>query len=152
MGKFLFPPHINLCKLSMTNKEKLIVLRQQHPEATYRYLAQLAGCDESVAKYHLNPKYKANKLAWCKKRDKREQRELKAKLVAQKGGACIICGYNNYFGALDFHHLNPKTKEFNFNQLRKAKPEKLQKELDKCVLLCCRCHREVHGGVIFLKQ
>jgi len=24
--------------------------------------------------------------------------------------------------------------------------EAIRKELDKCVLVCCRCHREIHDG------
>ena len=30
-------------------------------------------------------------------------------------------------------------------QVRKV--EKIKKEVDKCMLLCCRCHRELHAGI-----
>ena len=76
-----------------------------------------------------------------------EFRKFKQKMVDYKGGKCEICGYNKYIGALDFHHKNPKEKDFrlsnSFNRYR-TKWEKVIKELDKCMLVCSNCHREIH--------
>ena len=44
--------------------------------------------------------------------------ERKKKAILYKGGKCIICGYNKYYGALQFHHKNPEEKEFEWNKLR----------------------------------
>jgi hypothetical protein len=46
----------------------------------------------------------------------------------------------------DFHHFNSYTKEFSISQ-KVTNFEAIKAELDKCSLLCCRCHREVHGGM-----
>jgi hypothetical protein len=67
--------------------------------------------------------------------------------VEYKGGKCIICGYDKYVGALEFHHLNPNEKDFGIATGKQDK-EKLKKELDKCVLVCSNCHREIHHGII----
>ena len=65
-----------------------------------------------------------------------------------KGGKCVICGYDKCTEALDFHHLDPKLKEFGISTEGKTRSwEKIKKELDKCVLLCSNCHREVHAGI-----
>ena len=64
-------------------------------------------------------------------------------LVEYKGGECQRCGYNKCISALEFHHLDPSTKEFgltgNTNGIERQK-----KEADKCILLCANCHREEH--------
>ncbi len=65
-------------------------------------------------------------------------------LVEQKGGACILCGYNKCTAALEFHHVDPTEKEFQINKRWGNSRESLQKEIDKCVLLCSNCHRETH--------
>jgi transposase len=77
------------------------------------------------------------------------RRRAKLRLVEEAGGACRICGYNRYLGALQFHHLDPALKEFALNRrgVTRAFAE-LQAEARKCVLLCANCHAEVEGGVV----
>ena len=48
--------------------------------------------------------------------------------------------------ALEFHHPDPMTKEFNISD-RITSFEAIRAELDKCHLLCANCHREVHDGL-----
>lgn len=64
-------------------------------------------------------------------------------MVAYKGGCCSACGYKKSLAAMDFHHLNPAEKDFEIGGLS-SNWEKIAKELDKCVLLCANCHRELH--------
>lgn len=81
-------------------------------------------------------------------RDTREYRkDIKRKLVEYKGGKCQICGYNKCIDALDFHHINQEEKEYNISGGTKSF-ERLKKEVDKCILVCSNCHREIHAGII----
>lgn len=75
--------------------------------------------------------------------------KLKKLMVDYKGGCCLICGYNKYMGALEFHHLNPKEKDFNLSHMKKYTfDDRIKNELDKCILVCSNCHREIHGKVV----
>lgn len=76
--------------------------------------------------------------------NRRRTVERKQECVAYKGGKCARCGYNKYIGALDFHHTNPDEKDLNIAHARMPF-EQLKPELDKCILLCANCHREVHA-------
>jgi hypothetical protein len=40
------------------------------------------------------------------------RRKVKALLVEEAGGRCLLCGYDRYTGALQFHHLDPDEKSF----------------------------------------
>ena len=64
-----------------------------------------------------------------------------------KGGKCIVCGYNRCITALEFHHLDPSEKDFAIGGKTIAW-DKLKVELDKCVLVCANCHREIGAGLI----
>ena len=85
---------------------------------------------------------------------KRHRRKYKRLLIEYKGGKCIVCDYNKFDGALDFHHLNPNEKDFSIGSTRKNtyNLELIKKEVDKCVLLCSNCHREFHAGLINLED
>ena len=74
-------------------------------------------------------------------------RNNKLLYINYKGGKCKICNYNKCIDALDFHHLDPTKKDPGFESIRYWGLEKAKVELDKCQLLCCRCHREVHAGL-----
>lgn len=80
-----------------------------------------------------------------------ERLERKRELIRLKGGRCFICAYDRCEAALEFHHVDPAFKEFSLSKMSQGKSLKLReallRELNKCVLLCCRCHREVHDGL-----
>lgn len=71
----------------------------------------------------------------------------KYEIVLARGGKCEKCGYDKNIAALEFHHKNPDEKEFQIDMrhFSNSSLEKLQTELDKCILLCANCHREEHN-------
>lgn len=77
------------------------------------------------------------------------RKRTKHKMVSGFGGICNKCGYNDCIDALDFHHLDSNTKEFGISNVLKSPKswEKIVIELKKCILLCCRCHRELHCNI-----
>lgn len=77
----------------------------------------------------------------------KRQRSIKQMCVEYKGGKCVCCGYSNYLGALEFHHVQPDKKDFTIGRYKNTKLAVLMPELDKCILVCAVCHKEIHGGV-----
>ena len=77
-------------------------------------------------------------------------KRVKEKLIEYKGGKCQICGYNKCNRALEFHHLDPTQKDFTISGGTKSF-EKIKSEVDKCIMVCANCHREIHEGLIQLK-
>lgn len=90
---------------------------------------------------------------WCKscvnKASYDSTKKLKIKAVEYKGGKCELCGYNKCISALDFHHLDPTQKDFGISDQSRKKStwEIIQPELDKCILVCSNCHRELHHNL-----
>lgn len=92
---------------------------------------------------------KGNRLqTYCKScfnticKDRWIQRKNQA--IEYKGSKCFDCKQSFPRQVYDFHHLNPKEKEFNWTKLRLKSWDKIIKELDKCILLCANCHRIRH--------
>lgn len=75
----------------------------------------------------------------------RKRQALRDQAIAYKGGSCQICGYNRSPAALDFHHIDPLEKDFSISS-RMSSFNAIKAELDKCVLVCSNCHREIHDG------
>lgn len=74
------------------------------------------------------------------------RRDLRKRAVDYLGGQCCICGYDRCASAFDFHHVNPRDKDFTISS-RMTSWSRIKPELDKCTLLCSNCHREVHDGL-----
>lgn len=63
---------------------------------------------------------------------------------------CITCGEDD-IDFFDLHHLDPKQKDVNIGDVKNSWAwGRLQTELDKCAVLCCKCHRKVHAGKLTL--
>jgi hypothetical protein len=79
---------------------------------------------------------------------RKKKRELKRKrardfIRKMKSSGCSKCGFQNVL-ALQFHHLNPKTKKFNIANFRTYSLKRIKEEIDKCVVLCANCHLILH--------
>lgn len=97
-----------------------------------------------------NRKYADRRDALIKAVAKR-RRKIKTMVIEYKGGKCQICGYCRYQGALELHHIDKSKKDFGIGDKGYTRSwERVRKELDKCILLCANCHREVGGGFLQL--
>ena len=56
---------------------------------------------------------------------------------------CKKCGETRYY-LFDFHHRDPKTKDFQISDHSRAPLSQLITEIEKCDTLCANCHREWH--------
>lgn len=101
-------------------------------------------CGETEpAKFYQRMKTTCNKCHGKGIEQKRIDKRLDA--IAYKGGKCEKCGYDKYRGALEFHHKDPTQKDPY--GLRAYNSDRLFAEVDKCLLLCANCHREIHAGI-----
>jgi len=88
---------------------------------------------------------------------KRRREHIREKIHTIVGDSCWLCGYSKGAAGrsiLSFHHVVPKNKSFDLNVANMTchSWDKVASELDKCVLLCCRCHREYHCGLVDDKE
>jgi len=79
---------------------------------------------------------------------KRRHREKYKRLAIERaGGVCKRCGYNACDAVLEFHHKDPGIKKFQISDGNDRSLQDIYNEIDKCILLCSNCHRELHYGV-----
>ena len=67
-----------------------------------------------------------------------------------KNKPCVDCGGTFPDFCMDYHHLDPETKETRIRDYINGDYsfKRIQEEVDKCVLLCANCHRIRHHVVI----
>jgi hypothetical protein len=104
--------------------------------------------DESVRKlkqseysrkhYETNKEKQITANTKYKKKKWQEWKDYKSTL------SCTKCGFS-HIAALDFHHEDPSTKEYDVNRLiSNGQFKKAGEELKKCIVLCANCHRIHH--------
>ena len=101
-------------------------------------------------------KFYGNKFWICAKcwNSRAIQRSKEKVAWARKklGGKCVACGFDKYICSLDIHHLVPAEKDVAFRTMRFWSLERIEKEIEKCVLLCKNCHAAFHSGEIVLDK
>lgn len=55
---------------------------------------------------------------------------------------CLDCGRHD--GCLDYHHVDPSSREVGMNHMRTFSLERWFDEVSKCVVLCRSCHMKRH--------
>ena len=83
----------------------------------------------------------------------KRRKKIRTLAVEYKGGKCERCGYSRCLEALDFHHTDPTKKDFSISSKGYTRSwKRVQAELDKCVMICANCHREVHAELAALSR
>lgn len=91
---------------------------------------------------------------WYRDNRKRRQqamnernRKRKRLVVEHFGDKCLDCGQTYPQCVYEFHHLDPSQKDWNPSQSLSHSEERMWQELNKCVMLCSKCHKIRHFGL-----
>ncbi|MCW1887974.1 MAG: HNH endonuclease [Candidatus Moranbacteria bacterium] len=94
----------------------------------------------------------ADRAEYLKKAVAKRRKAMRQKAIEYKGGKCTRCGYKRCFDALEFHHIDGR-KDFGISQDGLTRSwARIEKELEKCILICANCHREEHAKLRSLSE
>jgi len=142
--------------------KKSVLKKLIEKDFSTRAMARELECSQTNVRYWLN-KYnlkkdsvkqtEEEKVKEKRKRGviavKKRRKKIKLMAVEYKGGKCVICTYNRCVDALEFHHEDKDGKEFGIGSKGYTRSwESIKKELDKTVLVCANCHREIECGLV----
>ena len=106
------------------------------------------GLEKSVSDFYKQPGRKRGQ-SYCKEcfntRCAARWRAIKQEAILALGNACHDCKGVFPAEVYDFHHVDPSKKTMMWNKMRMVTPERRNKELALCVLLCANCHRIRHS-------
>ena len=83
-------------------------------------------------------------LAQLAKKRRKQRYKNKQIMIDKFRNICHDCGLSYPMCVFDFHHLDPKQKNFEPGLMFGWSLERIQKELKKCIMLCANCHRLRH--------
>jgi hypothetical protein len=98
--------------------------------------------------------YRQNRELLLKKQKEKNRRHLE-KIGRwlneyKKGLSCSRCS-ESHPATLQFHHRDPKDKEFSIGTYRHGRfsRERLLKEIAKCDVICANCHAKEHWSHLY---
>lgn len=106
------------------------------------------------------PSQKAHDKRKHARRRTRRYATIKTRAIEYLGSKCqgkncpLPSNFEIPYYAYDFHHRNPSKKDFGIskfickNHAKTSCWDELKKELDKCDLVCCLCHRIIHAEIL----
>ena len=128
---------------------------ENKPRTAYNKGCRCTGCrtaNRMHVKYHTDNLSRDQKKARAKKYYEKYGSTSAAKAKIRRGiinrykeqEGCARCGYNEHGCALDFHHVDPSTKEFSPGSRMHGSWPSIMNEIDKCAVLCKNCHAVTH--------
>jgi hypothetical protein len=88
--------------------------------------------------------YNKNKKAYHTRAQLHTQKFIDELNAYKSSQACQKCSNTKYY-LLEFHHIDPSTKENDVYTLAKTRGRKtVWDEIAKCIILCKNCHADFH--------
>jgi hypothetical protein len=98
--------------------------------------------------------YRKNREHLLEKQKEKNQRHIE-KVGAwlneyKKGLSCARCS-ESHPATLQFHHRDPKEKDFSVSMFRRGKysKERILAEIAKCEVICANCHAKEHWSYLY---
>jgi len=129
--------HCIPCYAKIRKKKRLNNLDKRREENRKSYERNKDKRKQEVLRYQKENKDKV--AGWQKKQRIKRKKEFFDWKATLK---CSNCP-ENHIACLEFHHVDPSTKEGLISKLKDS-PIRLKKELKKCIVLCSNCHRKLH--------
>jgi hypothetical protein len=106
-------------------------------------------CRDCLTKGIRNPMY--GKTGWNKNNNTYNRyeyaRNRKREIVSMFGNRCAICRTENLpISNYEFHHLNPKEKQYQISKILLWNWDIIKNELQKCIMICANCHKTLTFG------
>lgn len=79
----------------------------------------------------------------CANTLEKERYKKKKTFINEQKHFCEKCGETRPY-VLEFHHKNKEEKDFTVGKCKKGDLNLIQKEINKCAVLCSNCHKEFH--------
>lgn len=125
-------------KYAKRNKDACKRYYWEHREKSREYNKKYREEHKEELLQHYKDKYQHNKERILESQKKRRN-EFNSKYKTP----CIKCGEKRLL-VIEFHHIDPSKKLFTIGDSITRGDEEIKKEIQKCVCLCCNCHREFH--------
>lgn len=128
-------------KCSKCQVEKELDQFNKHSNSKTKTSSYCILCQKIYVKNH----YENNKEEYAKSRFKFSKWFIDLKLTLK----CERCGFDHP-ATLDFHHKDPKTKEFGISTAKTSggrSRDEILEEIKKCEVLCSNCHRIEHSNI-----
>jgi len=126
------------CQLDLPKDDIHFASRYDRKEKQFQHMCR--SCQKEYRKEH----YEKNKQKYVQKANLYSQNFKEWFTEIKKELSCKKCGESRHW-VLDFHHTNPAEKDMEISNLvRLSSKKRLMDEVDKCIVLCANCHRDLH--------
>jgi len=102
--------------------------------------------EKSNSFYHKNPQPYRDRAKIQRTSMAKHLNDFSYKIKQESG--CVLC-HEKEVACLDFHHVikgSPVSRAANHSYIR------FEIELNKCVVVCCNCHRKIHAGLLVVNE
>ena len=127
-----------MCKLDLPEDDTNFASR--HDRGKKQFQSNCRECQKNYRRQH----YLNNKQKYIDKSQEYKKTFTEWFIEYKKTLSCECCGENRYW-VLDFHHKDPKEKDLEVSLVvRQCSKQKLLEEIEKCMVVCSNCHRDIH--------
>ncbi len=134
-----------ICKKCGISKNLDKFYKQKSKDGRHSY-CKICAVENAKKHYKTNKKVALSRMKTYNNKFK-NQTKMAVNKIKKELGCCFCDEFEPC--CLDFHHLNPKEKEFTVSRLLSTKNIKtIVQEINKCICVCSNCHRKIHAGYL----